>query len=188
MTDDTTITDDTQDQRDADTTTDDATEALGDAGKAALKAERDARKAADKRARDAEKKLADLETAKAQAAEQEATQQGKWEELATTRKTALDELATDRDAVTAERDEYRALVEADVTAAWKDLPEEVRDAYEGDDDDVLGRKRHMVRMAKVIARLTDDTGKGGGSWQNPNAAGARKPVIPSVLPAKRLFN
>lgn len=144
---------------------------LGEKGEAALKAERDARKAAEKRARDAQKELDDLKAAKVKADEEEQAEQGRWKELAEKREASLTETTTERDSLKAERDEYKALLTADVDASWKDLPEEVREAYDGEDDDVLAKKRHMARMAKVIQKLTAESGT-PGNGPNPKPAGA----------------
>lgn len=87
----------------------------------------------------------------------------------------------------AERDAFRDLVTKDVEAAWDKLPEEIREAYDGEDDDVLAKKRHMRRMAKVIEKLTAEEAK-PGNGPNPKPAGNTKPEIPSALPKQRLFS
>lgn len=89
--------------------------------------------------------------------------------LTTERDTALDEAKT----LKATNDALLALVTADVDAAWGDLPDEVREAYDGPDDDPLAKKQHMTRMAKVIARLTAEAAK-PGNGPNPPAAGPRE--------------
>lgn len=89
--------------------------------------------------------------------------------LTSERDTALDEAKT----LKTTNEALLALVTADVEAAWGDLPEEVREAYDGADDDPLAKKQHMTRMAKVIARLTAEAAKPGNGPNPPAASGAR---------------
>lgn len=117
--------------------------------------------------------------------EQEAA--GEYETAKATLTKDRDDAITERDSIKAERDEYRDLVTKDVEAAWDKLPEEVREAYDGEDDDVLAKKRHMTRMAKVIEKLTAEEAK-PGNGPNPKPAGNTKPEIPSALPKQRLFS
>lgn len=160
------------DQREADDTDDDAdTAELGDKGKAALKAERDARKAERDARKAAEKELADLKAEQQRAKDKEAAEQGKWQELAEKREADLTAATTERDALQSRLDEALQVIRDDVTATWKDTPEEVRDLYEGDEDDVLAKRRHLTRSAKLIARLTADKDKTRGNGPNPKPRG-----------------
>lgn len=86
------------------------------------------------------------------------------ESLQNDAKTASDE----RDTLKDQRDTLLGLLKADVDATWNDLPEEVKDAYDGEDDDVLAKKQHMTRMAKVTERLTAAS-SGPGNGPNPPA-------------------
>jgi hypothetical protein len=115
---------------------------------------------AEERAKiDAERKKADEEAQRK--ADEEKGEFGKVREsLEKERDDATSKLET----ITTERDALLLLVKQDVEASWKDLPEEVREAYDGDDDDVLTKKRHMTKNAKIIARLTDKKSPRGNGF------------------------
>jgi len=124
-----------------------------------------------------EKRDADEAEAKkkadAEAERKKAEDAGKFEEVKTSLISERDTALAERKAIEAERDEYRELVTKDVNASWSALPEEIREAYDGADDDVLAKKRHMTRMAKVIERLTGDTtSPAGGNRPNPKPGSA----------------
>lgn len=153
--------DDSATNRD-DSTADD----LGDKGKAAIAAERKARRAAEAAAKAAQERLDTLEADAKKRAESEAVEQGKWQELAEKREADLATTTESLSTLKATNETLLTLVKADVDAAWNDLPDEVRDAYDGDDDDPLAKKQHMTRMAKVIERLTV-SGATPGNGPNP---------------------
>ena len=182
-------TQDQADQRDADqdeSTEQHDTDTLGAKGEAALKAEREARKRAEKRIKELEDAEAERQAEEQKKADAERIEQGKWEELATKREAELTAKTTSLQAMTAERDTLLSIVKADVDAAWDTIPEEVREAYDGEDDDVLAKKQHMTRNAKIIARL-QDTGGQPGNRQNPKGSGSGKPKVPSAVPASRMW-
>ena len=187
------MSDDTQDQtdqRDADQQeSDDQPQdaVLGEKGEAALKAERDARKKAEKRLRELEKAEAERQDADRKREEAEQAEQGKWQELATKREAELTEKTTALETITAQRDTLLSLIVKDVESSWKDIPEEVRETYDGDDDDVLAKKQHITRNAKIIARLQgDDDGK-PGNRENPKGSNG-KPDVKSPHKKSDLLN
>ncbi len=155
-----TDTDATADRDDADGTN--AEDTLGDKGQKALRREREARKVAEKERTDLQKRVADFEKRQREADEANAKAQrkkneeaGKFDEVKQSLESERDTAASERDRFKEQNDTLLRLVKADVEAAWGDLPDEVKDAYDGEDDDVLAKKQHMQRMAKVIAKLTD---------------------------------
>lgn len=182
-------TTDQTDQRDADQdeSQHEPETGLGDKGAAALREERDARKRAEKRIRELEKADAERQEQDRKRSEAEQAEQGKWKELAEKRDADLAEKTTTLEAVTAERDTLLSIVAADVESAWKSIPDEVREAYDGADDDVLAKKQHMTRNAKIIARLQgDDDGK-PGNRENPKSRGSEKPKVPSPVPTSKMW-
>src|SRR5690606_8694571 len=96
-----------------------------------------------------------------------------------------DAAATERATLKAERDALLALVKADVDAQWDALPDEVKEAFDGNDDDVLARKQHMNRMAKVIARLTEKAHTPGNGPNPKPSDGDTKTNIREALKAIR---
>lgn len=170
-------TQDQADQRDADQdeSQHEPETGLGDKGAAALREERDARKRAEKRIRELEKADAERQEQDRKRSEAEQAEQGKWKELAEKRDADLAEKTTTLEAVTAERDTLLSIVAADVESTWKTIPDEVREAYDGADDDVLAKKQHMTRNAKIIARL-QDAGEKPGHPRNPESNGGRPEV------------
>jgi hypothetical protein len=152
-------------------------------------AAKEARKAADK-ARQEEKdriaqEQANTETDARRKQDEEA---GKFAEVRQSLESERDTIKGERDAVTRERDEYRQLIEADVTAAWDGLPEEVRDAYDGEDDDVLAKKRHMNRMAKVIAKLSGEQTGNPGNRENPKPGTNGEVTIETPLTKRQIVS
>lgn len=140
-------------------------------------ARRDGRKAAEDAADEAKRKAeADAEVARQIAA-------GEFE---TARKTIEDE----RDAAVADRDAYKARIDTlvaaikpTVDAAWTELPDEVRDLYDGADDDVIAKQSHITRHAKLIARLTagtDQAKKIAAHGRTPAPDGDQKPERKTV--------
>ena len=94
---------------------------------------------------------------------------GEFDKVKDSLTTERDTAVTERDNLKTERDALLALVKADVDAQWDALPDEVKEAYDGDADDPLARKQHMTRMAKVIARLTEKP-RTPGNGPNPPAS------------------
>lgn len=161
MADDTT---DTQDQRDADTTTTDD-KPLGAAGEKALEAEREARREADKRAKAAEKELADLKAEAQKRADAEAAEQGKWKELAEKRDADLTTVTTDRDTIKAEADTLRKYVTDDiagVTKQVKDLKDNpsakaLLSFHPGDDASVTQLLDWAAKAKALLPDLVEET-------------------------------
>lgn len=169
-------TDQTEDQREADDTTDADTAALGDAGKEALRKERERAKAAEKKARDSERELAALKAEQQKRKDTEAAEQGRWKELADQREADLATVTTERDTLQTRLDEALQALADDVTAQWKAIPDEVKDLYEGDDDDVLAKRKHLTKSAKLIARLTEAKTPPRGNGGDPKPGGKKTEV------------
>lgn len=143
--------------------------------KDAGRAERDAEIAAEKAAADAEaKRKADEDAGLFESVKQSLTDE---------RDAAKAEL----DVATKERDALQELVKADVDAQWDELPEEVRSTFEGADDDVLAKKRHMQRMKSIIDRLLAVSSK-KGTPGNPPPAGNQQPAAESPISARDILN
>lgn len=150
MADDTTT--DQQDQREADQQDDHDTDALGDAGKAALKRERDARKAAEKERTDLAKRLADLEKAEQDREAEAAKAKGEWEKVATDREKELEQLKADL----AERDlnDLKRTVATD-----EGLPADLALRLQGDDEETL-RTDAKALVKHLKAKDPGDTDAG----------------------------
>ena len=183
---DNTTTPDQQDQRDADPQADDTTEALGEAGKAALERERADRKAAEKRARDAEKRLADLDADAKRKADEEAAKQGEWQQLAEKREAELTTTATERDGITAERDALAAYFTAQYTAAVKELPDVIKAFAPADDAPFAAKADWLGKAQEQAKKLGGNESRGNGP--NPKPAGNPKPDIKGVLPRRQYIN
>lgn len=153
---------------------DGADEQLGEAGKRALERERAARKAAERAARDAQAEMQRMRDEQRKREEAEAAEQGRFRELAERREAELAQAQDQLTAVQQERDALLDIVRADVESHWDQLPDEVREAYDGADDDVLSKRRHMHRMAKVIQRLTTADESRPGNGPNPRPADTTK--------------
>lgn len=162
----------------ATTTTDAKTdEPLGEAGEAALKAERAARKAAEKRLRDleaAEQKRADEQR---KADEDAAAKAGEWEKLAAKRETERDEAKREATSLQGQIDQYRAAIDGLLTDEWKGLPAEVRDAYLGADDDPLAKLAFLPKAKKLAAKLAEKDPAARGNGPDPKGTGSGLPSV-----------
>ena len=145
--------------------------------KSALEKERTKRKQYEadlKAARDAQTELDRLKADAQKKADEEAAEQGKFKDLLDKRDADL-KIANDSLTTLQERlDEALAAITADVDSRWKDVPDEVRELYEGDDDDVLAKRKHLTRSAKLIARLTETKEPARGNGPGPKAGGPPK--------------
>lgn len=155
-----------------------AGEGLGEAGKAALDAERKARREAERELRDLRAKAEQAETAEAAAKQRReqdaAAARGEFDRVRA-------ELERDRDAATAElatlRAEHAAMREAVagvIAAEWSALPEEVRDAYLGGEDDPLAQLAFLPKGKVLAARLAERAGAARGNGPDPRANGAAR--------------
>lgn len=143
---------------------------LGEAGKAALDAERIARRDADKRAKDAEAKLAAYEADKAKAAEEEAKRQGEWQKLAEEREASLTEATTERDSLKATNEALTAYFDGHYTAALKDLPDVIRAFAPADDAPFAAKAEWLTKAQAEAAKIAKDEAK-PGNGPNPKPAG-----------------
>ena len=159
-------------------------EGLNDAGKAALKAERQKARDAEKawKAGQAEleqlrKEKADAAAAKALADEEEAKRKGEFEELATKRSEELKTVASERDDYKSRFDKVIEAIKPSVDEQWKTLPEEVKELYEGADDDVMAMQSHITRHKKLIDRLTanqEQAKQAAGFGRTPTPQGTKQ--------------
>jgi hypothetical protein len=157
---------------------------LGEDGEKALKAERDARKEADRRARAAEKELADLRDAAAKRADEEAAEQGKWQELATTREAALKDTTTERDSLRERVATLEALAADRLAALLKDLPKEIADLGPSDDTLIEARLSWAEKAVKAAGKVSESPGNRPG----PKPAGNTRPDVKGVLPRRQYIN
>jgi F0F1-type ATP synthase membrane subunit b/b' len=167
---------------------------LNDAGKAALVKERDARKAAAKEAREAKAELetlraqkAEADAAKLKAEEADAIKRGEFEKLATARAEEITKLTGDRDATKAQLASLIESIKPEVDTAWKALPEEVAELFDGDASDVLAKKSFMASHKKLIDKLTATKEEENDRFRrvpntprpNPKAKDDIQPLVPA---------
>lgn len=128
------------------------------------------RRTEDKLTADAEAKAkADREARE----REEAEKRGDFEKVKQDYETRITSLETDKGTVETRLKQYEDLVRKDVEAQWGEIPEEVRETFTGDDDDVLAKKDHIVRNKKIIERLTAPGATEHGNGPNPPAG---KPI------------
>ncbi len=128
-----------------------------------------------KAAKDAQRELDALKTDQQRRADDEAKQQGKFEELAEKRLTEITTLSTDRDGLQQQNDDLTARLkafedqaEADYTASVKALPEELRDLAPG--GDLLTRREWLAKAQKTAEKLAKSRPR-DGNGPNPHATG-----------------
>lgn len=123
----------------------------------------------------------------AEARTAEAERQGNFEKLYADLKAEHDAIKGEVESKDARIDELLTIVKADVDAKWDDLPEEVKDAYDGDADDPLAKRKHMQRMAKVIERLTAAGEHKPGNGPNPPPADNKRDLKAAEQQARRRY-
>lgn len=141
--------------------------------KEALRRMGEQRDAARKDAADMKKRLDAIEDAEKKRRDKEAKEAGKFEELANEKDAEL-KTATGRVADLEKQVEaLTAAIDAVLDSEWKQLPEEVRDAYLGDDDDPLAKLKFLPRGKKLAEKLTEKNETGTGNRQGPNSTGVK---------------
>jgi hypothetical protein len=165
----------------------DKLEDLGDAGKAAIKAERAARRKADadaKAAADALKTAADRLTALEEAdrkrtadaatqAEKDREAKGEFESLAKERENERDKAKAELAALQAQFDALKTAANTVVKADFETLPEAVRDVYTGDKDDAVAMLAFIPKGKKLVESLAKQ-GEGDSKTDSSNVKGAEE--------------
>lgn len=151
--------------------------ALGEKGKAAIKAERDARRAADadreaaqSEARRLQQILDKQDAEKRKADEDAAAKRGEFEALATAREGERDAAIAERDGLKADNDALRAFFDGRVDAALKDLPDALKDFDPGPDAPFAARRAWLEKALKRAGELGTDPPRGNGPNPKPNGA------------------
>jgi chromosome segregation ATPase len=169
--------DDTPDQSTPDT------DALGDKGKQALKAERDARRAAEDRAKAIETELSDLKTAAQKRSDKEAAEQGRWQELAATREADLQTTTTERDSLKERVETLESLATARLEALMKDLPKDIAELQHEESTPIEKRLEWAEKATKAAKAAAANLGT-PGAGRNPPPANGSKPDITSPIATK----
>lgn len=192
---DTTDTDDTQDTDTQDQHDDAGSDAEKDPEdvsglKSALTKQRDARKAAAARAKAAEderdalrQEKAAREEAERKRKDKEAKEAGRFEDLANERERERDAAKSEAATLQAQLDQYKTALEAGLDDAWAALPETVRELWDGDDDDVLGRFAFMHKPAvkKLVKEFGDKAETARGNGRDPKPGGDAGPITADKL-------
>jgi hypothetical protein len=155
----------------------DKIEGLGDKGKEAIRKERDAAKAARdeakalKEERDAlQQEKADREAAESKARDEEARKKGEFAQLADQRGRDLDTAKADNKTLKADNDALREAINGFLDAEWKALPDTIKAAYLGADDDPLAKLRFLPRgkaLAEELVGSKDPAKRGAGPDPKP---------------------
>jgi seryl-tRNA synthetase len=169
-------------------------EGLGDKGKETIRkirGERDAekQKAADldKQVRDLTKKVNDLTKKEKDEADEEAKQQGKFEELANKRKTELDTANSTIESLEERVKQVEGVLDKVLEDQWKELPKEVADAYPGDDEDGV-KKLEWLPKARKLAEALKGSGSGerrAGHGADPNPSATDRQKLDDEIAAGR---
>ncbi len=157
------------------------TEPLGEAGKAALDAERTARRTAEKRVKDLETAEQARTDAQRKADEAAAAKAGEWETLASKRERERDEATTEATTLRTEVDQLRAAMAGGLKDGWKALPDRLRKIGERlhGEDDVLGRWGflHDPETVALARELTEKTPAARGNGADPPAGANGTPTL-----------
>lgn len=161
----------------------DKIEGLGDKGKEAIRKEREAAKAAADEAKTAKaerdallKKEADRDAAEAKAREDDAARKGEFEKLANERQAALDAAKAEGKALKADNEALRTAISGFLDAEWKALPDSVKAAYLGGDDDPLAKLTFLPKGKALADELAERDPAKRGAGPDP------KPKGPNALP------
>lgn len=157
------------------------TDALGDAGKKALDAERKARADAEKRLTALQKQIDETNAAKAKADEADAEKKGEFERLAADRAEALKQRDAELKTIQDERDALRERVDARdaedkaMIARWvkdnKGIVDEYLDFYPGEDAPVSAQMAWFNATRPKVEKRAADPARGNG--RSPEYANGR---------------
>jgi hypothetical protein len=157
---------------------------VGDKGKEAIRKERDAAKAARDEAktlrdeRDAlQKDKQDREAAEAKARDAEAVKKGEFEALADQRGRDLDVAKADIKTLRTDNDALREAIDGFLDAEWKALPDSVKAAYLGADDDPLAKLKFLPKGKALADEIAEKDPAKRGAGPDP------KPKGPNALPS-----
>lgn len=135
---------------------------------------REKRDAATKARADAkaERDAADAQT-RTEAERKKAEERGEFEKVRGDLERERDEARTERDALKADAQRHREAIAAALDADWKKLPDAVRDAYSGPDDDPLARLAWLPKGKALADGLAqrDDRVRGNGRDPLPGGRG-----------------
>jgi flagellar biosynthesis GTPase FlhF len=175
--------DDAQQQQSSDASKDQKADAGGDGAtgqddyaelRNALDAERKQKKEAEKE-RDALKRAqAERDAAEAKAKEEDAAAKGEFESIAQKREQERDQARQEAMALKAENDQFREAIRLVIAAEWDKLPEEVREAFLGDDEDVLGKLHFLPKGKALAAKLSEKAEAVRGNGFDPKSSGGKK--------------
>jgi hypothetical protein len=144
-----------------------------------------AKDAADKARAEERQKIADeKKKADEEAERKKAEEAGEFDKVKASLTKERDDVAAERDQLRAQNETLLKLVTADVENDWKAVPAEVKETYDGKDDDLLAKKQHMQRNAKIIARLKGE--KKPGVPKDPDPDG-KTTDIKNVLPKGKMY-
>ncbi len=115
----------------------------------------------------------------------DAAKRGEFEALAKKREEERDAAKGEATSLKAENDQLRAAVDSILTAEWKALPAEVRDAYSGADDDPLAKLAWLPKGKKLAEKLTGSNS--GGNRPGPKPGGDGAPEITSLVSGRQLL-
>ena len=170
---------------------------LGDAGKAALDAERKAAKASEARAKAAERELADLKAAKVKEEEAKQAEQGEWKTLAETREADLQSTKTTLESLKSEREKLAEYVKSDIATVTKTV-KDAKDSpaakvlmryYPGDDADPLALLDWAQNAKASLPEIEQEMTAGKpGNGPNPKPAGAGQGKVESVLSKRQILS
>lgn len=162
----------------------DKIEGLGDKGKEAIRKEREAAKAAADEAKTAKaerdallKKETEREAAEARARDEEAKKKGEFEQLANQRERDLETAKGEVKSLKAANDALREAIGGFLEAEWKTLPDSVKAAYLGADDDPLAKLKFLPKGKALAEELSDKDPAKRGAGPDP------KPKGPNGLPS-----
>ena len=102
---------------------------------------------------------------------------GEFDQVRTSLEKERDDAASDRDDYKSRFDKVIEAIKPSVDEQWKTLPEEVKELYEGADDDVMAMQSHITRHKKLIDRLTanqEQAKQAAGFGRTPTPQGTKQ--------------
>lgn len=112
-----------------------------------------------------------------EARRKEAEEQGDYKKLLDDLQPKYDTAVTDLEAAQQRLDMALKVVNDSLAATWDTVPEEVRDLYDGADDDALARQAFLAKPAtqKLIERLTEKAHT-PGNGPNPKPSDGKRDI------------
>jgi multidrug efflux pump subunit AcrA (membrane-fusion protein) len=148
---------------------------------------KEAKVAREKALADAKAEREEQEAAARKEAERKAAEdRGEFDKVRQSIEAERDTFKGKAESAEAELERYRKTFAPSVETGWTDFPDELKDAYDGADDDTLAKAAFMAKWEKTAERLRAQGATERGNPPNPNRVGRGEVEITSPITRREI--